>query len=229
PLIALMKDQVDKLVEAGIAATYINSSLEGEQIAQRYAAVARGAIKLLYVAPERLTAPSFMRLLESAALAFFAIDEAHCISEWGHDFRPEYRELNRLRELFPGVPLAAFTATATERVQADIVAQLGLESATLFKGSFNRPNLHYAVRPKGATYEQLRAYLWGQRSEGGAQSGIVYCQARATTEEVARRLRLDGVDAAAYHAGLESDERRRVQEAFQRGDVRVIVATIAFG
>ena len=123
------------------------------------------------------------------------------------------------------MPVAAFTATATARVQDDIVAQLGLQSATLFKGSFNRPNLYYTVKPKGATYEQLRAYLWGRRQ----QSGIVYCQARATTEEVARKLRLDGVDAAAYHAGLESDERRRVQEAFQRGEVRVIVATIAFG
>src|SRR5262245_60375490 len=225
PLIALMKDQVDKLVAAGIAATYINSSLDGDEIQRRYGAVARGAVKLLYVAPERLTAPSFMRLLERAPIAFFAVDEAHCISEWGHDFRPEYRELRRLRELFPGVPVAAFTATATARVQADIVAQLGLESATLFKGSFNRPNLHYAVRPKGATYEQLRAYLWGRRH----QSGIIYCQARATTEEVARKLRLDGVDAAAYHAGLESDERQRVQEAFQRGEVAVIVATIAFG
>lgn len=225
PLIALMKDQVDKLVAAGIAATYINSSLDSDEIAQRYAAVARGAVKLLYVAPERLTVQSFMRLLHAAPIAFFAVDEAHCISEWGHDFRPEYRELNRLRELFPGVPVAAFTATATERVQADIVGQLGLADATLFKGSFNRPNLHYAVKPKGATYEQLRAYLWGRRD----QSGIIYCQARNTTEEVARKLRLDGVDAAAYHAGLESDERQRVQEAFQRDEVRVIVATIAFG
>jgi len=225
PLIALMKDQVDKLAQLGIAATFVNSSLEPDEIGRRQGAVARGEVKLLYVAPERLVAPGFLRLLQRTPIAFFAVDEAHCVSEWGHDFRPEYRELNRLRELFPDAPVAAFTATATERVQGDIVRQLGLERARLLKGSFNRPNLHYAVRPKQATYEQLRTYVWRRRDA----SGIVYCQSRATTEEVARRLRSDGIQAAAYHAGLEAEERRDRQDDFIAGRVKVVVATIAFG
>jgi ATP-dependent DNA helicase RecQ len=225
PLISLMKDQVDKLQAMGVAATFINSSLDPAEIGRRQGAVARGDVKLLYVAPERLMLPGFLQLLAAAEVAFFAIDEAHCISEWGHDFRPEYRELRRLRERFPATPLAAFTATATRRVQADIVAQLEMEQALTFRGSFNRPNLYYEVLPKHAAYEHLAGYLRGHPDP----SGIVYCQSRAGTEALAARLAADGFSATAYHAGLEGDERRRRQEAFSRDDVRIVVATIAFG
>ena len=228
PLIALMKDQVDALRALGVAATFINSSLDAAEISRRQAAVALGKVRLVYVAPERLMMPGFLRMLASldgVRLAGFAIDEAHCISEWGHDFRPEYRELARLRELFPGVAIGAFTATATARVQDDIKEQLGLRQAATFRGSFNRHNLFYDVRPKAQTYAQLVTYLRERRDA----SGIIYCFSRAGTEELAERLRIDGLSAAAYHAGLTGDERHRRQEAFTRDDVRIIVATIAFG
>jgi ATP-dependent DNA helicase RecQ len=225
PLIALMKDQVDALQALGVAATYVNSSLDREEIAWRQWQVARGQIKLLYVAPERLTTPGFLQLLTQARPALFAVDEAHCISEWGHDFRPEYRALKVLRERFPEVPLGAFTATATSRVQADIVAQLGLGQAASFRGSFNRANLFYQVQPKSAPYRQLITYL--REHPGG--SGIIYCASRAGTETLAERLRADGFSAAAYHAGLDSAERQARQDAFIRDDVQIIVATIAFG
>jgi ATP-dependent DNA helicase RecQ len=226
PLIALMKDQVDALQTLGVAATYINSSLEWPAIVKRRQAVGRGEVKLLYVAPERLMAPGFLNLLSSARVAFFAIDEAHCISEWGHDFRPEYRQLTRLRELFPAATLTAFTATATRRVQADIVAQLGLQNAANFHGSFNRSNLYYEVRSKQrGAYRQLARYL----RERGDVSGIIYCRTRDATDELAADLRADGFSAVAYHAGLDSGERRGRQEAFVKDDARIIVATIAFG
>lgn len=225
PLIALMKDQVDALQALGVAATFINSSLDPAETNRRLAAVARRAVKLLYVAPERLVTASFLQLLSSSKVALFAIDEAHCISEWGHDFRPEYRILNRLRETFPDASFGAFTATATRRVQADIKAQLSLQKAAGFLGSYNRANLFYEVRPKRLAYGQLVRYLNGRRQA----SGIIYCQARAETERLAERLRSDGFNASAYHAGLESAERRQRQEAFKKDDVRIIVATIAFG
>ena len=225
PLIALMKDQVDALQALGVAATYVNSSLDASEVARRQAAVARGQVKLLYVAPERLMQASFLRLLSSVPLAFFAIDEAHCISEWGHDFRPDYRELKKLRQLFPSTLFGAFTATATRRVQQDIKAQLGLQKAAGFHGSFNRANLYYEVRPKNASYKQLFEYLQRRRQA----SGIIYCQSRAGTERLAARLTADGFSAAAYHAGLENEERRLRQEAFIKDDTRIIVATIAFG
>jgi len=225
PLIALMKDQVDSLTALGVAATYINSSLDQGEIGRRQAAVARGEVKLLYVAPERLMLPGFLRLLETVPISFFAIDEAHCISEWGHDFRPEYRALRRLREAFPGTPLGAFTATATSRVQADIKTQLGLEKAASFRGNFNRPNLYYDVRPKKDAYRQLVAYL----RQRGTVSGIIYCLSRSGTESLAERLGKDGFRAVAYHAGLDPDERRQRQEAFIKDDVPIITATIAFG
>ncbi|MBM2810377.1 MAG: recQ [Chloroflexi bacterium] len=225
PLIALMKDQVDALQAQGVAATFVNSSLDSLEVGRRQAAVARGEVKIVYVAPERLMTPGFLRLLSSAKIAFIAIDEAHCISEWGHDFRPDYRELARLRELFPATPVGAFTATATRRVQADIVEQLHLESADSFRGRFNRPNLFYKVLPKQSADHQLISCL--ERWRGA--SGIVYCQARAETERVADVLRRAGFGAAAYHAGLLSDDRKNRQEAFIRDDVRIIVATIAFG
>lgn len=225
PLIALMKDQVDALQAQGVAATFINSSLDPAETNRRLAAVARRAVKLLYVAPERLVTASFLQLLSSSKVALFAIDEAHCISEWGHDFRPEYRLLNRLREAFPDASFGAFTATATRRVQADITAQLSLQKAAGFLGSYDRANLFYEVRPKRLAYGQLVEYLNRRRQA----SGIIYCQARAETERLSERLRSDGFNAAAYHAGLESDERRQRQEAFKKDNVRIIVATIAFG
>lgn len=225
PLIALMKDQVDALTTLGVNATFINSSLDLSEINRRQAAIARGTVRLVYVAPERLMMPGFLRLLQGTSIALFAIDESHCISEWGHDFRPEYRELRRLRELFPRVPLGAFTATATERVKADIKAQLSLQHAADFRGAFNRPNLVYEVRTKQDSYGQLAEYV---RAHPDA-SGIVYCGSRAGTENIAGRLRADGFSALAYHAGLTGEERRFRQEAFVRDDVRVMTATIAFG
>ncbi|MGI8551361.1 MAG: DNA helicase RecQ [Dehalococcoidia bacterium] len=225
PLIALMKDQVDAMQTLGVAATFINSSLAPQEVSRRQAEVARGAVKLLYAAPERLMLPGMLRLLGSVRPALFAIDEAHCISEWGHDFRPEYRELKRLRELFPSASLAAFTATATPRVQVDIKKQLGLRQPATFQASFNRPNLFYEVRPKQKAYEQLVEYLRGKRDA----SGIIYCQSRAGADGLAAKLRADGFSTTSYHAGLESEERQRRQEAFIRDDTRIIVATIAFG
>src|SRR6266545_257311 len=225
PLIALMKDQVDALRALGVSATFINSSLDFAEASQRQRAIARGEISIVYAAPERVVQPGFMRLLESIPLAFFAIDEAHCVSEWGHDFRPEYRELAQLRDRFPSTPLGAFTATATQRVEADIVAQLRLQRASRFRGSFNRPNLYYAVKRKSNGDQQLLELL-GARPEA---SGIVYCQARAETERVADCLQRAGISAAAYHAGLSSSERQHRQDAFIRDETRVIVATIAFG
>jgi len=225
PLIALMKDQVDKLQALGVPADLINSSLTPGEAASRQAAVARGALKLLYVAPERLMTPGFLRLLSAAPLVGFAIDEAHCISEWGHDFRPEYRELSHLRELFPSISISAFTATATQRVQSDIVAQLRLRDPARFRGSFDRGNLFYRVTPKKDAYRRLTGYLATRRG----LSGIVYCQARSTTESVAARLCADGFRAAAYHAGLDPRDRRARQEAFARDEIQIVVATIAFG
>ena len=225
PLIALMKDQVDALQARGVAATYINSSLDVSEVGRRQAAVARGSVKLLYVAPERLMLPGFLRWLATMRVSCFAIDEAHCISEWGHDFRPDYRNLTRLRDSFPSTTLAAFTATATTRVQADIKTQLALQQAACFQASFNRPNLLYAVWPKQDAYGQLVAYLRPSRRA----SGIIYCLSRAGTESLAARLKSDGFNAAAYHAGLGNEERRLRQEAFAGGEVDIVVATIAFG
>ena len=225
PLIALMKDQVDGLRENGIAASFINSSLEAPEVRRRQQALASGETKLLYVAPERLMMPHFLEYLARLPLALFAIDEAHCISEWGHDFRPEYRQLRELRARLPQVPIAAFTATATERVQSDIIAQLNLREARSFKASFNRSNLFYTVQGKSDAYGQLAAFLETRRNE----SGIVYCQSRATTDSVAERLQRDGFRACAYHAGLEASERTKRQELFVHDEMQIICATIAFG
>src|SRR5881409_856349 len=225
PLISLMKDQVDALQTSGIAATYLNSTLDRQQATARWRGLHRGEFRLLYVAPERLMMENFLERALNWNIAQIAIDEAHCISEWGHDFRPEYRELKKLRTHFPEVPLMALTATATERVRADIVKQLKLREPRCYVASFNRPNLAYRVVPKAAPYEQLLQFIRSRPND----SGIVYCASRKSADSLARNLSEDGISAKPYHAGLTSAERTKNQEAFLRDDVRVITATIAFG
>jgi ATP-dependent DNA helicase RecQ len=225
PLISLMKDQVDALQTSGIPATYLNSTLDRKEAIGRWRGLHRGDYRMLYVAPERLMLDTFLERAVNWNIAQFAIDEAHCISEWGHDFRPEYRDLKKLRTHFPNVPMMALTATATERVRADIVKQLKLREPRCYVASFNRPNLTYRVVPKAAPYEQLLEFI---RSRSG-DSGIVYCASRKSAESLARNLNEDGVSAKPYHAGLTNSERTKNQEAFLRDDVRVVTATIAFG
>lgn len=225
PLISLMKDQVDALQTSGIAATYLNSTLDRGEAKARWRGLHRGEHRMLYVAPERLMLDAFLERALNWNIAQIAIDEAHCISEWGHDFRPEYRELKKLRTHFPDVPVMALTATATERVRADIVKELKLRDPRCYVASFNRPNLTYRVVPKSAPYEQLLAFIRSRPDE----SGIVYCFSRKNTESVAGNLIEDGISAKPYHAGLTAAERTKHQEAFLRDDVRVITATIAFG
>ena len=225
PLIALMKDQVDSLRANGISAAFINSTLTAAEIKRTQEQAQSGQVKILYLAPERLALPGFRHFLRTINISLIAIDEAHCISEWGHDFRPDYRNLKTLRRDFPAVPLIALTATATEKVRADIVAQLGLRQPGIFISSFNRPNLSYEVRPKinslGSLLELLRKH------DNGA--AIIYCFSRKGTEAMAADLAANGLDALPYHAGLDSSTRRRTQEKFIRGDVPIVVATIAFG
>ena len=225
PLIALMKDQVDALQAAGVPATFLNSSLATDESRSRLRGLHNGEYRLLYVAPERLMLSGFLDDLKRWNVGLFAIDEAHCISEWGHDFRPEYRQINSLRTVFPEVPLMALTATATERVRADIVTQLHLRNPACYTASFNRPNLTYRISAKSGAYEQILDFVRARPRE----SGIVYCQARKTAENLASKLNADGIRAAAYHAGMETDDRSRSQEAFLRDEVRVVCATIAFG
>jgi ATP-dependent DNA helicase RecQ len=225
PLIALMKDQVDALQASGVAATFLNSSLDGEEARARLRGLHRGEYKLLYAAPERLLLDGWKENLRQWNVNALAIDEAHCVSEWGHDFRPEYRQLSRLRDALPEVPIMALTATATDRVRADIVTHLRLRDPAIFVASFNRPNLTYRVVPKDQPVKQILAWVRPRESE----SGIVYCASRAATERVAEALSEQGHIAHAYHAGLDGAERSRRQEAFLRDDVRIICATIAFG
>jgi len=231
PLIALMQDQVSALVSNGIGATFLNSSIGNSDRQKREAAILRGEIKLLYVAPERLVADSFLEFLDQIqteiGIAAFAIDEAHCVSEWGHDFRPEYRQLQQLRSRYPNVPIAALTATATERVRQDILEQLHLRSPQVHISSFNRPNLYYEVLTKQGdrtAYAQLLQQI--KQSHGAA---IVYCLSRKRVDEIAAKLDRDGIAALPYHAGLNPETRSSNQDRFIRDDVRVMVATIAFG
>lgn len=229
PLIALMQDQVRSLKDNGIAATFLNSSLSFEQVRDREKALLNGDIKLLYLAPERLMNPSFWPLLEqlqkTVGISAFAIDEAHCVSEWGHDFRPEYRQLFQLKQQFPQIPIMALTATATERVRQDIVQQLRLKEPQVFVSGFNRQNLYYEVKRKNKqSYDELLKLV---KQQSGA--GIIYCLSRKRVNEISFRLKQDGVAALPYHAGLSDRERQENQEQFIRDDIRVIVATIAFG
>jgi ATP-dependent DNA helicase RecQ len=230
PLIALMQDQVQLLQTNGIPATFLNSSLSSSEIRERANEIRAGRIKLLYVAPERLLSDEFLfnflpQVHEAVGLVAFAIDEAHCVSEWGHDFRPEYRQIAHLRQHYPNVPIWALTATATERVRSDIISQLQLRQPFIHIGSFNRPNLYYEVRPKHRrAYEEMVQQI-GQTS--GA--GIVYCLSRKRVEEVAERLKQAGISALPYHAGMSNEQRKQNQDRFIRDDVQVIVATVAFG
>ena len=226
PLISLMKDQVDALQAAGVSAAAYNSSLEAGEARRTLATLHSGELDLLYVAPETLMTESFLSRLHEiqegaggAGIALFAIDEAHCVSQWGHDFRPEYVQLGRLRGLFPGVPVIACTATADPQTRDDVRARLSLSDAPCYVTGFDRPNIRYTVVEKREPLHQLKVFLDGRPGE----AGIVYCLSRKRTEEVA------GKPAAAYHAGLPAGERRRVQDAFARDDLLVVVATVAFG
>jgi len=225
PLIALMKDQVDQLQAAGVAATFLNSTLSTAEAKSRLRGLHRGEWRLLYVAPERLMLDEWKENLASWNVTALAIDEAHCVSEWGHDFRPEYRQLARLRALLPGVPVMALTATATERVRVDIIKHLQLREPEVFVASFNRPNLTYRVLAKDQPLKQIIDFVRKREEE----SGIIYCATRATTERVADALAGRGFSARAYHAGLDAEERARNQELFLRDECRIICATIAFG
>ncbi|MDQ6930925.1 MAG: DNA helicase RecQ [Candidatus Eremiobacteraeota bacterium] len=225
PLIALMKDQVDGLSANGIASTFLNSSLDSRTAAERIEGLERGEYRLLYVAPERLAAAGFLPGLQRWNLKRIAVDEAHCVSEWGHDFRPDYRRIAVLREHFSDVPMLALTATATDRVRVDIERFLALRSPVRFVGSFNRPNLRYSVFEKTDASKQLLSWCTKRASE----SGIVYTQSRASAEELAKKLSASGIPALPYHAGLLPSRRSKNQELFIRDEVRVICATIAFG
>ena len=225
PLISLMKDQVDAAVGNGLAAEFLNSSLDPNERAAVGRRLTAGELDLLYVAPERFAMESFLAALKSVKLSLFAIDEAHCISEWGHDFRPDYLSLSRIVDEFPDVPVAAFTATATAKVQADITAKLRLRDPHAVRASFNRPNLFYQVLAKSSPNQQILSFL--RKREG--DSGIIYRTTRANVESTADFLNSRGIKALPYHAGLPNEMRKDHQEAFNRDEVGVIVATVAFG
>lgn len=225
PLISLMKDQVDALTVCGVRAAFYNSSLAGEEARRVLARLHAGELDLLYVAPERLMGPDFIERLRELPVALFAIDEAHCVSQWGHDFRPEYCKLGELRQLFPTIPLLALTATAEPHTRQDISNRLGLKKAPCYIAGFDRPNIRYTVVDKQKPFGQLVTFLKGRREE----AGIVYCLSRKRVEQVAEKLREAGFPAAAYHAGLPAATRQKVQEEFLRDDTLIIVATVAFG
>ena len=225
PLIALMKDQVDALQANGVAATFLNSTLSETERRTRWRGLHTGAYKLLYLAPERLILGTMPEELARWGVACVAVDEAHCISEWGHDFRPEYRQIGALRERFAQVPFLALTATATERVRSDILGQLHLRDPATYVASFNRPNLVYRVLPKSQPSQQVIGFLKDRKGE----AGIIYCASRAGADALAARLVDAGIPAAAYHAGLEKADREKAQDRFLRDEVRVVCATIAFG
>lgn len=230
PLIALMQDQVDTLKQLGVSAAYLNSSLEAQTSSAVISAAMQGKIKILYVAPERLLTDGFLSLLTqlqaNIGIALFAIDEAHCVSQWGHDFRPEYRKLTILHERFPNIPRIALTATADAPTRAEIIERLNLENAHQFVASFDRPNIHYRVSQKDNARQQLEDFL---RTEHAHDAGIIYCLSRRKVEETAAWLQSRGWNALPYHAGLDSSIRNKNQSRFLREEGLIMVATIAFG
>ena len=225
PLIALMRDQVEALRQAGVAAAAVNSSISSDEFADVRRQLREGTLDFIYAAPERVNTEGFAAMMRGVPLSLIAIDEAHCVSHWGHDFRPEYRELARLKELFPGVPRIALTATADPHTRDDIVARLALTDAKLFVSSFDRPNISYAIVEKQNAKKQLLAFLDGHRGD----SGIVYCLSRNKVEKVADWLNEHGVRALPYHAGMDATVRSRHQDAFLKEDALCLVATVAFG
>ncbi|AOT10161.1 ATP-dependent DNA helicase RecQ [Pseudoalteromonas luteoviolacea] len=225
PLISLMQDQVSQLQAQGIAAEFVNNSVEWQKQQQIYQRLHSGEIKMLYVAPEKVLQRDFLERLSSLPLALFAIDEAHCVSHWGHDFRPHYCRLNELKQAFPTVPTMALTATADMATRNDIVQQLQLNNPFIHTGSFDRPNIRYTIEEKFKPLSQLMRYLKTQQG----QSGIIYCSSRRRVDEIAEKLSEGGFNAAAYHAGMDNEQRQFVQNAFARDDVQIVVATVAFG
>ncbi|MCW8109873.1 DNA helicase RecQ [Alteromonas ponticola] len=224
PLISLMQDQVQQLKESGVKAAFLNSTLSSETQQSIIESLKAGHLDLLYVSPERMLQFSFLQTIKQLSLALFAIDEAHCVSHWGHDFRQDYRGLSTLKQQFPSTPIIALTATADTATQSDIVSQLALTSPYIFKGSFDRPNIRYRVMSKYKAFEQVSKYV--KAAEG---SGIIYCNSRAKVDDLYARLYRQGYKCAAYHAGMDADEREMVLQQFLRDKIDIVVATVAFG
>ncbi|MEH6396441.1 DNA helicase RecQ [Pseudoalteromonas sp.] len=225
PLISLMQDQVSQLRALGVKAAYINNSLNRDEQQQIYQQLHSGLIKLLYVAPEKVLQHEFKERLSHLNISLFAIDEAHCVSHWGHDFRPHYCRLSELKQHFPHVPMMALTATADKATRFDIVQQLGLTTPYIHTGSFDRPNIRYTIEEKFKPLAQLLRYLKEQQN----QSGIIYCTSRKRVDEIAEKIADAGINAAAYHAGMSNEQRQFVQTGFARDDIQIVVATVAFG